>query len=142
MLFYAVDNAKELEDIAECLDVILISYGVAVEERPFASARAKRHGSARVFGRSWASPNFFMFFLTAFAIPGITPPRANNTPSTSGLSSVYLTVIINLIANNPAFCRRVNLTRLGHFAPACPATFLSFLSLLPLSDSYAMYGIN
>lgn len=33
LLSNAVDNAKELEDIAECLGVILIGYGVAVEER-------------------------------------------------------------------------------------------------------------
>jgi len=33
LLFNAADNTKELEDIAECLGVILIGYGVAVEER-------------------------------------------------------------------------------------------------------------
>lgn len=33
LLFSAVDNAKALEDISECLGVILIGYGVAVEER-------------------------------------------------------------------------------------------------------------
>ncbi len=33
LLGNAVGHAKELEDIAECLGVILIGYGVAVEER-------------------------------------------------------------------------------------------------------------
>ncbi len=33
LILNTVDNVKELEDIAECLGVILIGYGVAVEER-------------------------------------------------------------------------------------------------------------
>lgn len=33
LLYNSVDNLKEIEDILECLGVILIGYGVAIEER-------------------------------------------------------------------------------------------------------------